>query len=120
MAEILEPRAEEIFMLVREEVVRAGFERLLNAGVVLAGGGSLLPGMTEVAEHVFDLPVRRGQPTGVGGLTDPATGPQHATAIGLALYGARHRGPRRRTMQVPAGMLGRVGGRVRAWLSERF
>lgn len=120
MAEILEPRAEEIFTLVREEVVRAGFERLLNAGVVLSGGGSLLPGMTEVAEQVFDLPVRRGQPSGVGGLADPGSGPEYATAVGLALYGARHRSPRRRTVQVPAGMLGRVGGRVRQWISEMF
>ena len=120
MAEILEPRAEEIFTLVREEIVRAGFERLLNAGVVLSGGGSLLPGMTEVAEQVFDLPVRRGQPAGVGGLTDPGSGPEHATAIGLALYGARHRSPRRRNVQVPAGMLGRVGGRVRQWFAEMF
>jgi cell division protein FtsA len=120
MAEILEPRAEEIFTLVREEIVRAGFERLLNAGVVLSGGGSLLPGMTEVAEQVFDLPVRRGQPAGVGGLADPGSGPEHATAIGLALYGARHRSPRRRAVQVPAGMLGRVGGRVRQWFAEMF
>jgi cell division protein FtsA len=120
MAEILQPRAEEIFALVREEVVRAGFEKLLNAGVVLAGGGSMLPGMPEVAEQVFDLPVRRGQAGGIGGLADPASTPEHATALGLALYGARHRGPRRRAAQVPAGALGRVGGRVRAWISEMF
>ena len=66
MAEILQPRAEEIFTLIHEEVVRAGFEKLLNAGVVLTGGGSLLPGMVEVAEQVFDLPVRLGAPAGVG------------------------------------------------------
>jgi hypothetical protein len=68
MAEILQPRAEEIFTLIHEEIVRAGFEKLLNAGVVLTGGGCLLPGMAEVAEQVFDLPVRRGTPGWGGGL----------------------------------------------------
>jgi cell division ATPase FtsA len=80
MAEILQPRAEEIFTLIHEEIRRAGFEQLLNAGIVLTGGGALLPGMLEVAEQVFDLPVRLGQPGGVNSLTEPASGPQFATA----------------------------------------
>ena len=121
MAEILQPRAEEIFTLIREEIVRAGFERLLNAGVVLTGGGCLVAGTTEVAEEVFDLPVRRGEPVGVAGLTEPVSGPQHATAIGLALYGARHE--RQRTwagMPANAGLVVKMGSRVRAWFSEVF
>jgi cell division protein FtsA len=119
MAEILQPRAEEIFTLVQEEITRAGFGKLLNAGVVLMGGGCSLPGMTEVAEQLFDLPVRVGQPGGAGGLTD--SGPQYATAVGLALYGARHQRPRRRSA-VPSGTeaFSRMGGRVRAWFSEMF
>ncbi len=121
MAEILQPRAEEIFTLIHEEIARAGFERQLNAGVVLAGGGSLLPGMSEVAEQVFDLPVRIGLPGGVEGLIDPACGPNYATAVGLSLYGARHQAPRRRVMlPIDTGLLGRVGGRVREWFSEMF
>ena len=121
MAEILQPRAEEIFGLIHEEVERAGFDKNLNAGVVLTGGGSLLPGLTEVAEQVFDLPVRHGQPEGVQGLVEPTSGPQYSTAIGLALFGARNRKPARRIpLGVPAGTLGRVGGRVRAWFSEMF
>jgi len=121
MAEILQPRAEEIFSLIRDEVARAGFEKSLNAGVVLTGGASLLVGMIEVAEQVFDMPVRRGQPEGVEGLMEPATGPQHGTAIGLALHGARHAKPRRRSARgMPAGALACVGLRVREWFSEVF
>jgi cell division protein FtsA len=120
MAEILQPRATEIFTLIHEEIARAGFDRSLNAGVVLTGGGSLLPGMTEVAEHVFDVPVRLGQPSGAEGLTEPTSAPQFATAIGLALFGARHRPPasRRMSLSVPVGGLGRVGDKVRSWFSE--
>ena len=121
MAEILQPRSEEIFGLLREEIVRAGFEKALNAGVVLTGGGSLLPGMTEVAEQVFDMPVRQGLPGGAEGLVQPLSGPQHSAAIGLALYGARHQRPQRRLpLAVAAGSFGRVGDRVRAWFSEVF
>ena len=121
MAEILEPRASEIFSLIHQEVVRAGFDRSLNAGVVLTGGGSILPGMAEVAEQIFDLPVRIGPPDGIHGLADPGSAPQFATAIGLAMYSARHRPPRARmSFSVPAGGFGRVGGRVKAWFSEIF
>jgi cell division protein FtsA len=121
MAEILQPRATEIFTLIHEEVVRAGFDRGLNAGVVLTGGGSLLPGTLEVCEQVFDAPVRLGQPSAGAGQGDPGWGPQHATAIGLASFGARNRPPRRRSsLTVPVGNLGRVGDRVRAWFSEVF
>ena len=121
LSEILQPRAEEIFMLFHDEIQRAGFDKSLNAGLVLTGGGSLLPGMIEVAEQVFDMPVRRGQPSGAEGLMAPASGPQYATVIGMALFGARNQKPRRRLpLHVPAGALGRVGGRVRAWFTEMF
>ena len=121
MAEVLQPRAEEIFTLIHEEVVRAGFEKLLNAGVVLTGGGSLLPGMGEVAEQVFDLPVRLGAPVGVGGLAESAGGPQHATAVGLALYSARNASPGRdRGLALGPGALMKIGSRVRTWFAEIF
>jgi cell division protein FtsA len=121
LAEILQPRATEVFTLIREEVARAGFERSLNAGVVLTGGGSMLPGMTEVAEQVFDLPVRLGPPIGVEGLLEPAAAPQYAVAIGLALYGARHRPPRQRvSLSLPVGGFTRMGGRFKTWLSHIF
>ncbi len=122
MAEILQPRAEEVFTLIQEEIARAGFERVLNAGVVLTGGASLLPGMLEVAEQVFELPVRHGLPRGVEGLVEPASDPAHTTVLGLALYGARHQPPPRKQAGagLHGGVLGRVGGRVRAWFSEMF
>ena len=123
MVEILQPRAQEIFQLFHNEIVRAGFDKMLNAGVVLTGGGSLLPGMTEVAEQVFDMPVRQGLPGGTGGLVDPVSGPHHAAAIGLALYGARHveeETRRRIPLPLQSRGIGKVGGRVRAWLTEMF
>jgi cell division protein FtsA len=121
LAEILEPRATEIFTLLQEEVVRAGFERSLNAGVVLTGGGSILAGVSEVAEQVFDLPVRLGLPAGTERLTEPDSAPQFALAIGLAKYGARNRPPRpRMSLSVPMGGINRMGERIKNWLSEIF
>jgi len=121
VSEILQPRATEIFSLIHEEITRAGFDRSLNAGIVLTGGGALLPGTAEVAEQVFDLPVRLGQPSGAAGLSEPTSAPQYATAIGLALFGARHRPPRKRvSLTVPVGGIGRVSDKVRSWFSEIF
>jgi cell division protein FtsA len=121
MAEILQPRAEEIFTLIHEEVRRAGFEQLLNAGIVLTGGGALLPGMLEVAEQVFDLPVRLGQPGGVNGLTEPASGPQFATAVGLALYAARNIGKDpARQFSGHSWTFFRFPTLVRNWFAEMF
>jgi len=121
MAEILQPRAEEIFNLILKEITTAGFERVLNAGIVLTGGGSLLPGMVEVAEQVFDLPVRHGLPTGADGLVEPASGPEFATVIGLALYGAHHAssttGAR---LRLRPGIVGAFNDRLRSWFSEVF
>ena len=70
LSEILQPRAEEIFHLVWDEIRRAGYEKSLNSGIVLTGGGAILDGMPEIAEQIFDLPIRRGCPAGVGGLAD--------------------------------------------------
>jgi cell division protein FtsA len=87
LADIIQPRAEEIFRLVDNDIKRMGYEKSLNSGMVLTGGTSLLEGMEEVAEEIFDLPVRRGDPTGVGGLMDRVATPDFATAVGLILYG---------------------------------
>ena len=88
LSEIIEPRAEEIFGLVRREILRSGFEENLGAGVVLTGGGSLLDGLSDLGERVFQLPVRRGSPIGVGGLVEVVCSPGYATAVGLAIYGS--------------------------------
>jgi cell division protein FtsA len=87
LADIIQPRAEEIFRLVDGDIKRMGYEKSLNSGIVLTGGTALLEGLEEVAEEIFDLPVRRGDPTGVGGLADRVNTPDYATSVGLILYG---------------------------------
>lgn len=87
LADIIQPRAEEIFRLVDNDIKRMGYEKSLNSGIVLTGGTALLDGLEEVAEEIFDLPVRRGDPTGVGGLVDRVGTPDYSTAVGLLLYG---------------------------------
>ncbi len=87
LADIIQPRAEEIFRLVDGDIKRMGYEKSLNSGVVLTGGTALLEGLEEVAEEIFDLPVRRGDPTGVGGLADRVSTPDYATSVGLIIYG---------------------------------
>ena len=89
LAEILEPRMEEIFTLVKRETYRAGMETVINSGVVLTGGSSLLEGATDIAEAVFGVPTRMGIPRNINGLTDVVNNPMYATGVGLVLYGAQ-------------------------------
>ena len=109
LSEILQPRAEEVFHLLWDEIRRAGFEKSLNSGIVLTGGGAMLEGVAEVAEQIFDLPVRRGSPAGVGGLADHVNSPSFATAVGLVMYAHRNQarragaGGRRRRVRAVVG-----------------
>ncbi|MDP2847471.1 MAG: cell division protein FtsA [Humidesulfovibrio sp.] len=91
LAEICEPRCEEILALVDQELIKSGYKNQIAAGVVLTGGTSLINGMQDLAEQVFDLPVRIGYPEYVGGLYDMVNNPKYATAVGLLLYGAEKR-----------------------------
>jgi cell division protein FtsA len=119
LSEILQPRAEEVFHLLWDEIRRAGFEKSLNSGIVLTGGGAMLEGVAEVAEQIFDLPVRRGSPAGVGGLADHVNSPSFATAVGLVMYAHRnHAGEPQRA--VGAGAFGRLSGRLRTLFKEFF
>ncbi len=111
LSEILQPRAEEIFHLVWDEIRRAGYERSLNSGIVLTGGGAILEGMPEIAEQIFDLPIRRGCPFGVGGLADHVNSPVFGTPVGLVLYA--HRNRIAEPARAGAGALSRVAGRLR-------
>jgi len=86
VAQILSPRVEEMFDLVRREIRRAGYDGMLVAGGVLTGGTSLLPGMSDVAEQVINLSVRLGRPLGVGGLRDIVHNPMYSTAVGLIVH----------------------------------
>ena len=119
LSEILQPRAEEIFHLVWDEIRRAGYEKSLNSGIVLTGGGAILEGMPEIAEQIFDLPIRRGAPTGIGGLADHVSSPAFATAVGLVVYGQQHRvaEPVRTTN---AGAFWRWSGRLKGLFREFF
>ncbi|MDP8257411.1 MAG: cell division protein FtsA [Candidatus Alcyoniella australis] len=87
LCEIIEQRVEEIFLLVQRELEKVGLTERVPAGMVLTGGASNMPGMIEVAEGIFNCPVRVGKPINVGGLTDVVNGPQFATAVGLVAYG---------------------------------
>lgn len=91
LSDIIQPRAEEIFRLVDNDMKRMGYEKSLNSGIVLTGGTALLEGLEDVAEEIFDLPVRRGDPVGVGGLVDRVNTPDYATTVGLILYGFKQR-----------------------------
>lgn len=86
LAEIIEPRVEELFTLVNREVARSGFEEQITAGVVLTGGSAITEGMVELAEEIFNKPVRRGLPQGIGGLTDVVSSPIYSTAVGLVQF----------------------------------
>jgi cell division protein FtsA len=90
LAEILEPRVEEIFTLVNRELIKSGFENRISSGLVLTGGSAILSGMPELAEQIFNLPVRRGVPQGIGGLADVVNSPIYATGVGLVKYGSRN------------------------------
>jgi cell division protein FtsA len=89
LAEIIEPRVEEILTLVHNEMVRMGYGNLVASGVVLTGGSTIMEGIPELAEQVFNLPVRRGTPIGIGGLVDLVNSPMYATGVGLVLFGSK-------------------------------
>jgi len=91
LAEIIEPRYEELMMLVQAELRRSGFEGLVAAGIVLTGGSSKVEGLVELAEEVFHMPVRLGCPQYVSGLSDVVRNPIYATGVGLLLFGQQNR-----------------------------
>ena len=123
LSEIVQPRVEEIFTLVAREFGKAGFQDAATAGVVVTGGTAIMEGVPELAEAVFDLPVRRGLPETVGGLADVVKSPIYATGVGLALYGARARqdsvdsgGP----IAFEGNALSRLARRLAGWFGEIF
>ncbi|HMU41287.1 MAG TPA: cell division protein FtsA [Pseudomonadota bacterium] len=116
LSEILQPRVDEIFSLVREELERCGFLDTLASGMVVTGGSTLLQGLPELAEGVLDMPVRRGMPQGIGGLSDVVKSPIYATAVGLVLHGARRHDDLHLSKSERRG----VWKRMRAWFAEVF
>jgi cell division protein FtsA len=105
LADIVEPRAQELLMLVRDEMRRAGLDSQVPAGIVLTGGGAHLRGLAELAERIFNLPARVASPRGLAGMSEEVSRPEYATAVGLVLYGAR---TRRLAGARPAGFMGKL------------
>jgi cell division protein FtsA len=120
LAEIIEPRVEEIFMLVQHEIQKAGMEELLASGVVITGGSTLLEGMAEMAEEVLGMPVRRGMPRHIGGLVDVVKSPMYATAVGLVIYGAKQRAGSPYFKIREENVYRKVKDRMKQWLGEIF
>ena len=110
LAEIIEPRAREILELTRAEVEKSGFANLIGAGVVLTGGTSLLPGMVELAEEIFDLPARVGRPGQLRGLTEDVATPIHSAGVGLVLWAAKAERELERSIPgfIPKGILRQI------------
>ena len=103
--EILEPRANELLSLVRDELQRGGFTTLIPAGLVLSGGGAHMKGLVEMAEQMFNLPVRRAIPRGLQGMPAELSQPEYATVVGLLIYGAR---ARRQAAQRPTNFVSKI------------
>jgi cell division protein FtsA len=120
LCEIIQPRLEELFMLVEREVRRSGYAGRVNGGVVVTGGSSIMEGVPELAEQIFDMPVRRGIPRGVGGLTDVISNPMYATGVGLSLYGAAHRDRRKFRQVTDRNIFDKVVARMKEWFGEIF
>ena len=117
LGEILEPRMEEIFTLVKREIYRAGMEASIPSGLVLTGGTSLLKGTTEIAESVFNLQTRRGKPQGITGLVDVVNNPMYATGVGLVLYGARNQTEKKFRIR-DANIFNRIVAQMKRWFKD--
>ncbi len=116
LAEIVEPRYEELMLLVQSELRRSGYEDLIAAGMVLTGGSSKIKGLSDLAEEVFHMPVRVGVPQYVSGLTDVVRNPVFSTGVGLLLYGREHHGRGERLSDEGAGIL----AKMKNWFQGNF
>lgn len=119
LCEIIEPRLEEMFQLIQREIAKSGYEGSLVSGMVLTGGSTLLPGMIEMAEEVFGMPVRLGVPIHVGGLIDVVSSPIYATGVGLVLYGMKRQDKNFFRIR-ENNLFHKVKNRMVDWVSEFF
>jgi len=119
LCEIIEPRLDEIFQLIRREIAKSGYDGSLASGVVMTGGSTLLPGMVEMGEDVMGMPARLGVPMHVGGLVDVISSPIYATGVGLVLYGMKRQEKTFFRIRED-NIFGKVRGRMVDWLSEFF
>jgi cell division protein FtsA len=119
LAEIVEPRYEELFNLIREELRRSGFEEMIAAGIVLTGGSARMEGAIELAEEIFHVPVRLGLPGQVKGLGDVVRSPIYSTAVGLLLYARENSAPASRAAALGGNVAG-VFERMKSWFKGNF
>jgi cell division protein FtsA len=116
LAEVVEPRYDELFTLIQAELRRSGFENLIAAGIVLTGGASKMEGVLELAEEIFHMPVTLGSPTNVEGLKDIVRNPVYATGVGLLMYGKEREEEQPRRGLARNGML----TRLKSWFGDNF
>jgi cell division protein FtsA len=119
LAEVVEPRYEELLTLIQAELRRSGFEDLITAGIVLTGGSAKIEGLVDLAEEVFHMPVRLGVPQYVTGLVDVVRNPIFATGVGLLLFGHHNRDQRSLDAGLGKGVRG-VWERMKGWFQGNF
>jgi cell division protein FtsA len=119
LAEVIEPRVEELYSLVQAELRRSGFEELLSSGVVITGGSAAMQGMVELGEEVFHMPVRLGLPSYAGGLSEVIRNPRYSTGVGLLMAGlSQHQ--RQQIEKMQSGSFKQVFGRMKKWFETNF
>ncbi len=119
LAMIIEPRMEEIFSLVKREIIKSGYKDLVPAGAVITGGSVIIEGAVELAEKVLGMPVRRGIPMNVGGLRDIIANPIYSTGVGLVHYGSRYEGYNKMRIR-DENVFRNVFESMKNWFSEFF
>ena len=119
LAEVVQPRYEELFILIQAELRRSGYENLIAAGIVLTGGSSKMEGVIELAEEIFHMPVRLGIPQFVTGLAENVKNPIYATGVGLLLYGLEQDQDRSTRIDINNGVKG-IWGRMKSWYQGHF
>ncbi|MEJ2308635.1 MAG: cell division protein FtsA [Gammaproteobacteria bacterium] len=119
LAEVIEPRYEELLQLIQAELRRSGFESLLAGGIVMTGGSSKIEGLIDLAEEVFHMPVRLGVPALVSGMAEVVNNPIHATGVGLLLFGQENgSASQRHTAQ--GGGIKDIWNKMRGWFQGNF
>ena len=119
LAEVIEPRVEELYSLVQTELRRSGFEDLLSSGIVITGGSGAMHGMVELGEEIFHMPVRLGLPRYVGGLADVVKTPRFSTGVGLLLYGLDQY-HQQEAARLHSSSFSDVLSRMKAWFQKNF
>ncbi len=119
LAEVIEPRVEELYSLIQAELRRSGFEELLSSGIVITGGSSVMQGMVELGEEIFHMPVRVGAPNYTGTLAEVVRNPRYSTAVGLLVAGlSAHQ--RQQIVRMHSASFRQVFERMRTWVQGNF